>query len=118
MSEEGYGVISQNENDELLKLVIPEAEQFEYAEERRLFYVALTRCLKACFVLASKKVLSKFIHELKDFAKGEIPFSDIHGEAINQCLKCQTGVLIKRKSDFGWFYGCSNFPECNYTENV
>lgn len=118
VSEEDYGVPSKIEDDELLKLVIPEAEQFEFAEERRLFYVALTRCSKACFILTSKKAPSRFIHELKDLARGEIPFSDIHGEAIKHCPKCKTGVLIKRKSKFGLFYGCSNHPDCNHTKNL
>ena len=43
ISEGDYGVPSRVEDDELLNLVIPNPETFAYAEERRLFYVALTR---------------------------------------------------------------------------
>ena len=32
------------------------------------------------------------------------------------CPKCG-GHLIEKKSKFGLFYGCSNFPKCNYTVN-
>lgn len=118
VSEDNYGVPSQIEDDELLKLVIPKAEQFEYAEERRLFYVALTRCTKACFILAKEQSPSRFIYQLKDLAEGEISFSNIEGEPITHCPKCKTGVLTKRKSKYGWFYGCNNYPECTYTETL
>ncbi|WP_287181033.1 hypothetical protein [Mesorhizobium sp.] len=43
VSEGDYGVLSRIEDDELLNLVIPQPETFAYAEERRLFCVALTR---------------------------------------------------------------------------
>ncbi|WP_126938494.1 DNA topoisomerase 3 [Veillonella sp. VA142] len=34
------------------------------------------------------------------------------------CPKCKTGELLLRKGKFGEFYGCSRFPNCNYTEKV
>jgi DNA helicase-4 len=38
-----YGFPSETASDPVLALVQAESEQFEFAEERRLFYVALTR---------------------------------------------------------------------------
>lgn len=33
------------------------------------------------------------------------------------CPRCG-GTLIKRKGKYGYFYGCSNYPKCNYNINV
>lgn len=33
------------------------------------------------------------------------------------CPRCHS-TLIKRKGRFGYFWGCSGFPNCRYTENV
>lgn len=33
------------------------------------------------------------------------------------CPKCN-GELIKRKGKFGEFFGCSNYPKCEYTHNI
>ncbi len=30
------------------------------------------------------------------------------------CPKCQ-GAMVSRKSKFGPFYGCSNYPKCTQT---
>jgi ssDNA-binding Zn-finger/Zn-ribbon topoisomerase 1 len=30
------------------------------------------------------------------------------------CPECQSGFLVKRKSQYGEFWGCSNFPKCTY----
>ena len=55
VSEGDYGVPSRIEDDELLNLVMPRPEMFEYAEERRLFYVALTRASRGVFMLTNSR---------------------------------------------------------------
>ncbi|MBF0554286.1 MAG: topoisomerase DNA-binding C4 zinc finger domain-containing protein [Nitrospirae bacterium] len=36
---------------------------------------------------------------------------------IWDCPKCSTGKLVKRKNkQQEAFYGCTNFPECRYTQ--
>ena len=52
------------EDDELLNLVIPRPEEFAYAEERRLFYVALTRASRGSFLLVNNRQPSRYIREL------------------------------------------------------
>lgn len=61
VSEGDYGVPSQIEDDELLNLVMPQPETFEYAEERRLFYVALTRASRGVFLLSNTREPSRYI---------------------------------------------------------
>lgn len=38
-------------------------------------------------------------------------------EADRYCPRCNA-VLKKRHGRFGWFWGCSGFPACRYTENI
>ena len=53
-------------DDSLLDMVLPASEPFEYAEERRLFYVALTRARVSVTILAVKNTPSVFARELAE----------------------------------------------------
>nr|WP_245397971.1 topoisomerase DNA-binding C4 zinc finger domain-containing protein [Clostridioides difficile] len=33
----------------------------------------------------------------------------------DKCPRCQIGHLIKRKGQYGEFWGCSQYPKCKYT---
>jgi DNA helicase-4 len=90
-----------------------------YAEERRLFYVAITRARHRVYLIADMAVASEFVIELIDqqypVELNEFPtslsqklFQQIH------CSKCKTGTLIGRNSAHGAFFGCSKFPLCNH----
>ena len=46
--------------------------EMDYAEERRLFYVAITRCKNRCFLLFNKNKPSIFIKEIKKIIKMKI----------------------------------------------
>ncbi len=35
-----------------------------------------------------------------------------------ECPKCHKGHLVIKKSRFGTFYGCSNFPKCRYIQKM
>ncbi len=51
-------------DDPLIKLVLPDMDTYPNAEERRLFYVAMTRAKKALFLLAIKSQKSPFYSEM------------------------------------------------------
>ncbi|MFK4896881.1 restriction endonuclease [Lactococcus petauri] len=36
---------------------------------------------------------------------------------VKKCNKCNHGYLV-RKYSHNYFYGCTNFPECDYTEKI
>jgi len=40
------------------------------------------------------------------------------GAVEKECPSCKKGKLILRKSVYGQFLGCSNYPKCKYTENL
>lgn len=67
-----YGFPSKRENDALLTLVLPQEEgqdPYPFAEERRLFYVALTRTKERVWCLAPLRHPSEFLVELKDLSR-------------------------------------------------
>lgn len=119
VSEGDYGVPSRIEDDELLHLVIPEPETFPYAEERRLFYVALTRASRGVFLLTNAEQHSRYIDELCDIAGREVRFEGEDGQALPACPKCSAGYLVERRSkNRSSFLGCSRYPECRHTSAV
>lgn len=40
-----------------------------------------------------------------------------HGEG-EKCPKCDDGTQIRRESDRGPFWGCTNFPECRFLDPI
>ena len=119
VSEGDYGVPSRIEDDELLNLVIPRPEEFEYAEERRLFYVALTRASRGTFLLYNRGKPSRYIAELCSIAEDDVRFESVDGARLWQCPKCITGRLVDRKDDNGGdVIRCSSYPRCHHTRSA
>ena len=112
-----YGFPCEIEDDPLLDLVLVAPEGFPNAEERRLFYVAITRAKRRVFLLAEGGPPSSFDMELFDggydvTAFGWLPKYDV------PCPACIKGRLDQRKNkrNGGIFYGCSNYPYCKHTQ--
>lgn len=102
--------------DPLLKLVLKNKEGFRYAEERRLFYVAITRTKNRTFILTRKNRPSEFFKEFEGQKDVKIIDETENTESII-CPNCKTGRLVVRKNESlgSYFLGCSNYPMCNYT---
>ena len=65
VNDEKLGFPADIDDDELLKLIIDHVDIYPYEEERRLFYVALTRTKNKVFVYAaSGDKVSNFISEI------------------------------------------------------
>ena len=64
-SNDYLGFPSKIENNHLLSLINDSDEDIPYAEERRLFYVALTRCKKRIYILVPRDNPSIFLKEIK-----------------------------------------------------
>jgi len=112
----GYAFPSQIEDDPILDLVLSIKEMTSNAEERRLFYVAITRARKNVYLIASKKNPSSFVREIET---GDYKI-DIEGisEGNVACPECKTGVIISREGRHGMFFSCSNYPYCQYKPNL
>ncbi len=63
--EDLLGLPSKMEDDEILKYVLKKQEYYPYEEERRLFYVALTRSKNKVYILTNLKCPSRFLKELE-----------------------------------------------------
>ncbi len=66
MEQGAYGFPSAKVTDDVREAFLPESEQFEDADERRLFYVALTRARRHVWLLVpdEKAKRSSFVQEL------------------------------------------------------
>jgi len=64
--DDKYGFPSKIEDEEIIKLLKPKIEEnIFYAEERRLFYVAMTRTKNKLYILVPKSKTSSFIREIE-----------------------------------------------------
>ena len=115
------GFPSEKAMHPLLKALLPPMEQFKYAEERRLFYVALTRAKHRVYLIADMQNASDFIVELLEgdyfleLQEFETPLSQSEFGLI-KCPGCKTGTLQLREGQYGTFYGCNNYPLCTHKE--
>ena len=120
-----YGFPSQIQEDPVLKYVVKDDYSIEYAEERRLFYVALTRTKNRVYIVAPEQHPSKFVTELiSDFknvkVKGKInEVDDANPANIKRCPICGYPLQLRYKPHYGlklWL--CSNEPEiCDFMTN-
>lgn len=72
LTDATLGFPSQQKDDEILRFVSPHKSKFPFDEERRLFYVALTRTKNKVFLLVPQKDKSVFIKELEENYKNVI----------------------------------------------
>ena len=66
VSDDLLGFPNKLEDDEVLKLFFRNKERYLYAEERRLFYVALTRTKNNVYLMTRKNYESLFVLEIKN----------------------------------------------------
>lgn len=103
-------------DDSVLKYVLTEREKHPFSEERRLFYVALTRTKNYTFILADANKPSTFVKELVKHHNIHVnKASDSSVLSAPECPRCLTGKLVKREHKGSSFVGCNNFPGCDYT---
>lgn len=107
------GFPSQIQDDSILKLLLENCDDFPFAEERRLYYVALTRAKIKTFIVTILNQESSFVGEIKQkYGK------DLKREYF-ECPWC--GVPLERKQGpYGEFYGCSNYHKtgCRFTRKI
>lgn len=122
---EVYGFPSQVQDDPVLKYVVKDDHSITYAEERRLFYVALTRTKNRVYIVTPQEHPSEFVTEiLTDFSNIKV-----HGDLIldntseaqftKRCPICGYPLQLRYKKAYGlklWI--CSNEPEiCDFMTN-
>ena len=91
------------------------SDNYQYAEERRLFYVALTRSKKKTILLTVDNNKSCFIQEIEKEYNTMIKYDKELKSSIYRCPECG-GKLIPKKGPYSRFLGCSNYPKCKFTK--
>ncbi|MCD8373222.1 MAG: HRDC domain-containing protein, partial [Clostridia bacterium] len=119
-----YGFPAKIDDDPVLSYVVKDDKSIEYAEERRLFYVAMTRTKNRVFIVTPQQHPSEFILELiRDYpnvtVNGNINKEIIGNDLIKKCPVCGYPLQLRYKKGYGlklWI--CSNEPEiCNFITN-
>ena len=108
-------------SDSFQEVFLPPKEAYPFAEERRLFYVALTRARHRVYLLFDVVSHSPFIRELRGggYPIVEDEFSGNFVQAVLPvipCPRCATGEIRARVGQGGPFFGCHRFPACRYRE--
>lgn len=118
ITSETLGFPSRVADDPVLQLAMPGGDGFEFAEERRLFYVALTRARRTVTLVTVARKESAFVAELvKDFNL-KVYNADGTENVDEVCPRCGVGFLVQRNGRYGPFFGCTNFPRCNHTRKA
>ena len=122
---ETYGFPSKIQDDPVLSLVVKEDKSIQYAEERRLFYVAMTRTKNRVYFVAPEKNPSEFLLEIKKEYSNVRRVGDWSEEPIEfskkKCPICGYPLQLKYKKAYGLrLYICTNEPEvCDFmTSNI
>ncbi|WP_324044566.1 UvrD-helicase domain-containing protein [Aeromonas caviae] len=103
-------------NDPLIDVLLHH-DPFPDAEERRLFYVALTRAKRQCFVFFRKEAPSPFVLALMDSSnKNMVTYRT--GELPKKCSTCGKGFMIKHSGPWGAFLGCTRFKVGNCKNKI
>ena len=120
-----YGFPSQIQEDPVLKYVIKGDYSIDYAEERRLFYVALTRTKNRVYIITPEQHPSQFVTELiRDYPlvtmDGQLNDQSTNNQDnIKRCPVCGYPLQLRYKPHIGlklWI--CSNEPEiCDFMTN-
>ncbi|WP_166788143.1 UvrD-helicase domain-containing protein [Cryobacterium glaciale] len=113
-----WGFPSTIPNDPVLRLAMPAAEEFPKAEERRLFYVALTRARRSVLLVTIDKRESRFVMEL--VRDQSVLRTNAIGEELHSivCPRCGRGFMLERTSKRGPFLGCRRYPRCKATLSI
>ena len=120
LTNERYGFPNMVADDPILQLLLADSDRYVYAEERRLFYVALTRTRNRVWLVAGEDAgnpgVSVFVDELRRECDGEsfAFYQQAHADGGAAC-PCCGGALLRRHGPSGDFVGCSNYPFCDKT---
>ena len=117
------GFPSQISDNPVLKYVLSEPDSYAFSEERRIFYVGITRAKKHTWVLYDKNNPSIFVQEFIDIDSQQTNKEVIPEKVL--CPKCHCGRIkeIKRSVAVNGnpyvVYKCSNEKYgCDYFETV
>ena len=110
MVQDFRGFPSTIEDDPVMRLVMPGKDLHQHGEERRLFYVALTRARRETHLISPVSAPSLFTLEmLKDGLGVHVGLDDSKNR---ECPSCKSGRVLVSNNAGGSY--CSNIPLCDF----
>lgn len=107
------GFPNKMESDPIFKYLIDNHENYPYAEERRLFYVALTRTRTYTVLMTSHKEPSEFVEEIINYPYVKILGIKESVQIAHRCPYCKSGrIILKQNQKTKEFYGDCEFRNC------
>jgi DNA helicase-4 len=108
------GFPSETVDVPILELVMPEPENFHHAEERRVFYVALTRARNTVTIIAPQDKRSPFVRELVENAEyGVIELGGAPTPIHHACPACGGRLIPERSSKDRLRFVCEHKFHCD-----
>ncbi len=108
--QDNRGFPSTIEDDPVMGMVMPENDIYEHGEERRLFYVALTRAMRETHLISPVAAPSIFTREmLKDSAGTHV---GLESKKNLDCPACDSGTIVA--SSRSGVSICNNYPFCDF----
>lgn len=107
------GFPSRIQDDPIIDLLLENSDNYPFAEERRLYYVALTRAKIKTYIMTIKDKKSIFAQELHERYEHQLKKEQF------ECPLCG-GELVRKKGPYGDFFGCENYNTtgCKYTRKI
>lgn len=107
----------------ILKYVLSEPDGYEFGEERRVFYVGITRAKKVTYIFYNQENPSSFISEFINVETPKVKSTKSTIPADQLCPRCHRGHIVEMKRGKAVngnpyaFYICSNEKYgCDYRE--
>lgn len=112
------GFPSAKEDDPLLRLALPEGDDYPHSEERRLLYVALTRARDSVLLISRNGRESEFVTELLGDGVLVVRGDQQAAVAPEPCPSCSRGLMVVREGPYGPFLACNRFPACTTKRSI
>lgn len=109
IKDDKKNIVTTDLGKEFIKMV---SEEISYPDMTALWHEEIKE------IGTDMNKLKSFLDSVTEFSKKEIESAkenvNFKSNAV-KCPNCETGHLIRKKSTYGTFYSCSNYPECKTT---
>lgn len=81
----------------------------ERKDKKGRIFVACSGYPKCKFIKKEEPVIKETKNVKKEYNSSEY---------VKPCPECKDGFLVKKKSKYGYFLGCTNYPKCKHQEAI